>query len=149
MKVNFVLFLLFTGLNYVKAQNQAEEIFKVVEQMPRFPGCDGDSDFDNRQCTDKKLEAYIAKNLVYPDSALLMKIEGKVIIQFVVEEDGSIKEVKPVKDIGYGCGVAASKVILSMNDLPTKWIPSKQRHRNVRVLYTLPIAFKLPKNKQK
>jgi len=147
MKVNVVLFLFFIGLDYVAGQNQAKEVFKVVEQMPRFPGCDRDSDYDNRHCTDKKLSEYIAKNLVYPDSALLMKIEGKVVIQFVVEEDGSINEVKPVKDIGYGCGVAASKVILSMNDLPAKWIPGKQRSRKVRVLYTLPIEFKLPKNK--
>ena len=123
---------------------EVEEIFKVVEQMPRFPGCEGSgSEAEKQACARDKLLQYIYKNLKYPAIARENGVEGQVVVQFVVEKDGSITDVNVVRDIGAGCGDAASKVVNSMNNMPTKWTPGKQRGRNVRVQFTLPVRFKL------
>ena len=65
------------------------------------------------------------------------------VLQFVVGKDGSVKDIKVVRDPGAGCGDAAEKVVRGMNNLPQKWTPGKQRGRAVKVLYTLPVKFKL------
>ena len=118
------------------------EIFKVVEQMPRFPGCeDKGTDKEKSECSRTKLLEYIYGNLKYPAIARENGIEGQVVLQFVVERDGSITDINIVRDIGGGCGDAAVKVISGMNNMGTKWIPGKQRGRPVRVLFTLPVKF--------
>lgn len=122
-----------------------KEIFKVVEDMPRFPGCediDGGKDAI-RGCAEIKLIDYIYSNLEYPLSAKENGIEGKCYIQFIVSENGDVENVKIVRDIGYGCGEAAKAVVEAMNELPQKWISGKQRGRPVEVLFTLPIEFNL------
>ena len=121
-----------------------EEIFKVVEQMPRFPGCeDKATEAEKKSCADAAMLQYIYKNLKYPAIARENGVEGGVVLQFVVEKDGSIGEVKIVRDIGAGCGAAAESVIQGMNNMGKKWTPGKQRGRPVKVLYTLPVKFKL------
>jgi periplasmic protein TonB len=122
-----------------------EEIFKVVEQMPRFPGCENEpgDDAAKKACADKALLQYLYKNLKYPAIARENGVEGRVYIQFVVERDGSVTDTKIVRDIGAGCGAAALSVVEGMNNLPQKWTPGKQRGSSVRVLYTLPVTFKL------
>lgn len=121
------------------------KIFKVVEQMPKFLGCaemEG-TETEKMDCSRDKLLNYIYENLVYPKEAKDNETEGQAILQFVVAKDGSIDEVNVVRDPGDGCGEAAKKMVLSMNDLPQKWTPGKQRGRAVNVLYTLPVKFKL------
>jgi protein TonB len=86
---------------------------------------------------------YIYKNLKYPAIARENGVEGQVVLQFVVDKDGSIADAKVVRDIGAGCGTEAEKVVNGMNNMGQKWIPGKQRGRPVRVLYTLPVKFKL------
>ena len=121
-----------------------EEIFKVVEQMPRFPGCeDKKTDKEKEDCAKTKMLEYIYKNLKYPAIARENGVEGQVVLQFVVDKDGSIADAKIVRDIGAGCGTAAELVVNGMNSMGQKWIPGKQRGRPVRVLYTLPVKFKL------
>jgi TonB family protein len=120
------------------------EIFKVVEKMPKFPGCESDNNFSG--CTTKKLAKYIDNNLVYPKEAIDNKIEGTVVVDFIVTEEGLIKDVKIRKDIGFGCGKAAIDVIESMNNMSERWTPGAQRTRIVSVLITKPIEFKLNKN---
>lgn len=121
-----------------------DEIFKVVEQMPRFPGCeDKGTDKEKDDCAKGKMLEYIYKNLKYPAIARENGVEGQAVLQFVVDKDGSITDVKIARDPGAGCGAAAESVILSMNNMGKKWTPGKQRGRAVKVLYTLPVKFKL------
>jgi len=121
-----------------------EEIFKVVEQMPRFPGCeDKGTEKEKEDCAKTKMLEYIYKNLKYPAIARENGVEGQVVLQFVVDKDGSITDTKIVRDIGAGCGSAAESVVNGMNNMGQKWVPGKQRGRPVRVLYTLPVKFKL------
>ncbi len=121
-----------------------DEIFKVVEQMPRFPGCeDKGTDKEKEECAKGKMLEFIYKNLKYPAIARENGVDGQVVLQFVVDKDGSITETKIVRDIGAGCGAAAEAVVNSMNSMGAKWTPGKQRGRPVKVLYTLPVKFKL------
>ncbi|MCU0445394.1 MAG: TonB family protein [Microscillaceae bacterium] len=82
---------------------------------------------------------YVSKNIEYPKQARRMDIEGKVFVQFVVDKDGSLSEVKVVKGIGAGCDEEAIRVL---KESP-KWRPGKQRGRAVRVRMSLPIFFQI------
>lgn len=113
--------------------------------MPRFPGCEDmkGSDAEKEECAKKKLLEFIYGNLKYPAIARENGVEGNVVIQFVVDKDGSVKDINIVRDIGAGCGTAAQTAVESMNNMGKKWTPGKQLGRPVKVLYTLPIKFKL------
>jgi len=82
---------------------------------------------------------YIAKKLKYPAQARRMAVEGKVFVEFVIEKDGSITDVKAIKGIGAGCDEEAVRVLQSA----PKWKAGKQRGKPVRQRMVLPIAFKL------
>jgi len=96
-----------------------DEIFKVVEEMPRFPGCEnieGDNE-TKRKCANEKMIQYIYQNLKYPPEARKNEVEGMVVIQFIVEESGVLNDIKVVRDIGANCGTEAIKVVESMNNM--------------------------------
>jgi len=120
-------------------------IFKVVEQMPRFPGCESmiESDMEKEACAKSKMLQFIYKNLKYPKAARYKGVEGMAVVQFVVEKDGSIGQVEILRDPGEGCGEAAADVIRLMNEMEDKWIPGTQRGLPVSVLYTLPVKFRV------
>ena len=103
------------------------EVFTIVEQMPRFPGGDA------------KMYEYLGKNIKYPQIARETGIQGRVFVNFVVEPDGSVSNVKVLRGIGGGCDEEAMRVVKGM----PKWSPGKQRGKTVRVSYTLPVVFKL------
>jgi protein TonB len=104
-----------------------DEILEFVEQMPEFPG------------GEEALFAYIQKNLKYPQQAVDANTTGRVTINFVVNDDGSITDVKLARGIGYGCDEEAIKIV---RGLP-RWNPGKQNGKKVRVAYSLPITFQL------
>ncbi len=126
-------------------EEEEEEIFVIVEQAPRFPGCEdmSGSKEEKEACATKKMLEYIYGNLKYPAIARENGIEGQVVIQFVVDKDGSVNDINLVRDLEGGCGEAALKVVKGMNSLPQRWTPGKQRGRAVKVKYTLPVKFKL------
>lgn len=119
------------------------EIFKVVEEMPRFPGCETKVTYEEKiSCTEEKVSEYIANNISYPIAARDLGIECKVVVGFIVDKEGNIIDEKIYKDVGHGCGEAALSVIKGMNKLKPKWVPGKQRNKNVEVLLTREIKFK-------
>lgn len=123
---------------------EVEEIFKVVEEMPRFPGCEDKGTMaEKKQCADKKMLEFIYKNIKYPAIARENGVEGTCVVQFVVEKDGSIADAKVVRDIGAQCGQEALRVVNLMNEKGLKWTPGKQRGRAVKVQFNLPVKFRL------
>lgn len=120
---------------------EVEEIFKVVERMPRFPACEGQglTEAALKQCADKAMMAFIYKHLKWPPLARGNCIEGTVVIQFTVEKDGRIVGTKVIRDIGAGLGAEALRVV---NLLPN-FIPGQQRGRPVRVQFNLPVKFRM------
>lgn len=127
------------------SESELDQIFKVVEQMPRFPGCENEAG-DNKvkkACADKKMLAFLYKHINYPAIARENGVEGTVVIQFVVEKNGSISGAKVVRDIGAQCGREALRVVNLMNSQGKRWIPGKQRGKSVKVQFNLPIKFRL------
>jgi len=104
-----------------------DEIFLIVEEEPSPSG--GLQSF----------YSFVSKNLRYPGSAARQGIEGRVFVQFVVEKDGSLTDIKVVKGIGGECDEEAARVI----SISPKWNLGKQRGRPVRVRMIIPINFKL------
>ncbi len=121
-----------------------KEIFKVVEEMPRFPGCESlPTMAEKKACADKKMLEFIYANISYPSIARENNIEGTVVIRFVVDKDGNVGDAEIIREIGGGCGEEALRIVQLMGKLPQKWIPGKQRGRPVNVYFTLPVKFML------
>jgi protein TonB len=70
-------------------------------------------------------------------------IEGTVVVQFVVDRSGTIRDINTVRDIGGGCGEEAVRIVNMMNEMDQKWVPGMQQGRPVNVLFNLPVRFKL------
>lgn len=122
------------AVKIVEFNEQEEEVeeytpFVVVEQMPSF-GPGGIDEFRNN---------YIAKNLKYPDVAAENGIQGRVYINFVVEPDGRVTNVKVVRGVDPALDKEAVRVVSSS----PKWKPGMQRGKPVRVQFTIPIIFVL------
>lgn len=103
------------------------EIFMVVEEMPEFPG-------GMAECL-----KFLGKNIKYPTIAQENGVQGRVIVQFVVNQDGSIVDPVVVRSVDPYLDKEALRVIRMM----PKWKPGKQRGKAVRVKYTVPVTFKL------
>jgi protein TonB len=103
------------------------DFFDVVETMPQYPG--GIEGFYK----------HISRELDYPHQAKRNGISGRVYVQFIIDEEGKLTEVKAIKGIGFGCDEEAVRVIKNA----PKWKPGKQRGRPVKVRMVLPIVFSL------
>lgn len=103
-----------------------EKPFLIVGEMPRFPG------------GKMALNRYISEHLTYPFEAMKHNIHGKVNVEFVVEKDGSLVQVRTVgPKLGYGLEEQAVKIFSNM----PKWIPGKQDGKVVPVYQMIPIIF--------
>ena len=114
---------------------EIDEYVTFAENMPRFPGCEETNLLkkDKEVCAQKNMLAFIYSKIKYPPIARQNGIEGTVVIQFIVNKDGGIADLKIVKDIGGGCGKEALRVVKQMPD----WIPGSQGGRKVKVQYNL------------
>ncbi len=128
-----------------RAKVDGEEVFKVVEEMPRFPGCDEqtDSASEQKKCADRKMLEFIYSRIDYPAEARNAGIQGTAIVQFIVDKTGQIRNPQMIRSIGGGTDEA---IIELVNQMP-QWIPGKQRGRKVNVQFNLPIRFKLEDDK--
>ena len=113
----------------VSVEKTGEEIFNVVEQMPEYPGGMGE------------LMKFIQRNIRYPKEAQEQGKQGRVIVQFVVEKDGSITEAKVARSADPQLDAEALRIVSEM----PKWTPGKQRGKEVRTRFTLPVTFRLSK----
>ncbi|XOV94151.1 MAG: TonB family protein [Bacteroidota bacterium] len=119
------------NFNYISEQSKMNdeqgELYTIVEEAPEYPG------------GLEMFYKYLAKEMQYPAEARSNGIEGRVYVQFVVDKDGSVTNVEPVKGIGFGCDEEAMRVVQSAG----KFNPGKQQGMPVRVRLVLPIIFKL------
>lgn len=114
-------------------QQNVDEVFIVVEESPVFSG--GES----------AMMKFLVDNINYPLEAQEKGIEGRVIVQFIVEKDGSLSDVNVLRGADPLLDAEAVRVVNSMPN----WKPGKQRGKEVRVRFTLPIFFKLDAGKKK
>lgn len=109
----------------VSQKNQ--KVYDVAEQMPEYPG------------GMPAMFEFLMKNMQYPKDAEKQKVEGRVMVMFVVETDGSISDVKVAKKTFPSLDAEAVRVVQSM----PKWTPGRDKGKVVRVQYTLPVSFRL------
>jgi len=111
-----------------KMAGEAEKpVFTIVEEMPSFPG------------GDIERNKFLSGNIVYPQQAAENGVQGTVYISFIVDIKGKISDVKVLRGIGGGCDEEAVRVV----EMMPKWLPGKQNGKRVRVLYNMPVYFKL------
>ena len=128
MKNFLFLVIVFFAIQMISAQEttkvENDSIYNTdgIEVKPDFPGGMGE------------FYKYFANNYKTPN---VKRLNGKVLVTFVIERDGSIVDVKVLRDIGYGTGEEAMRVL---NNSP-KWLPGEQDGRRVRVRFTLPITI--------
>ncbi len=111
----------------VKYADESHQVFQVVEQAARFPG-----GFD-------KMNKFLSDNIKYPEKARKDNVQGRVMLSFIIETDGSISDVKVLRGIGKECDAEAVRVIKSM----PKWEPAKNKGKKVRQEFVLPVTFSL------
>ena len=105
----------------------SNKVFDVVEEMPSFPGGQG------------ALMSFLSSNIKYPVVAQENDVQGRVIVGFVVERDGSITDVKVMRSVDPSLDREAQRVVRAM----PRWKPGKQNGSAVRVKYTVPVVFRL------
>ena len=104
-----------------------QKVYDMVEEMPEYPG------------GMEALMKYLTTNVKYPKDAVKQKIQGRVMVTFIVDTDGSITDVKVVKAVFPSIDKESVRVVKNM----PKWKPGKKDGRPVKVKYTLPLAFHL------
>ena len=108
-------------------------VFSVVEEQPEFPG------------GQQAMFQFLARNIKYPTKAARANVQGRVFLQFIVTEDGNVRDIKVLKGIGFDCDEEAARVLAMF----PKWIPGKQDGKPVNVKYHLPINFQLEESDEK
>lgn len=111
----------------VGASKDDGRVFDVVEEQPRYPG------------GTNALMTYLRDNIKYPAEAAKAGIQGKVIVQFVIGKDGTVRDVKPIRNVSPELDAEAVRVVAAM----PKWVPGYQRGEAVNVRYTLPVNFRM------
>ena len=110
-----------------EASSAEEDILEVAEVMPEFPG------------GYKALLEFISKNVRYPEEAMKNAWQGRVVLQFVIEKDGAVSNIKVLRSVNETLDNEAMRVIREM----PKWTPGKDKGKEVRCKYTIPIVFAL------
>lgn len=110
-----------------KETSDPSRVFDVVEEMPKFPG------------GDEGMMQFLNSEVKYPKEALEKGTQGRVVVTFIVNTDGSVSDPKVVKSVNPALDAEAIRVV---NAMP-KWTPGKQNGHTVRVKFTIPVTFRL------
>jgi len=129
------------SVDEVVVEEVEEEIsvpFAVIEDIPVFPGCEQGSDAEKRACFQKKIQEHVKKNFRYPDIAVEMGVQGKVYVQFIIDTNGHITNIRT-----RGADILLEKEAERIIALLPQMTPGMQRGRAVKVPYSIPVNFKL------
>lgn len=129
------------SIQEVQVEEEEETIevpFAVVERVPTWPGCKGKTNDELKKCFQEKISKHVAKNFKYPDVAIDLGIHGRVFVVFAVGQDGYITGVQ-----SRGPDKILEKEAVRIIKLLPKMEPGRQRGKNVRVPYSIPINFVL------
>ncbi len=124
-----IFLLLSAGISFAQEDDPKiqRQIFTSIEQMPEFPGGPA------------AMNKFLSKKLKYPKSAYKNNIEGRVVVQFIVEVDGTLSDIKIKHSLDPDCDKETLRVIRKM----PKWNPGRQNGVAAACYYTLPVTFKL------
>jgi TonB family protein len=144
MKFTFsvsLLILLFSCIRagFVSAQTTLDEATRTAEVWPQWPGCNADI----KDCTKSKLNAFLAEHLHIPTEAKAQGAGGVVMVEFVVEKNGTVGEVRALHDPGLGLGEEAVRVVGLMAEKKIRWIPAEEKGKRIPFRYMTPVSFNL------
>jgi periplasmic protein TonB len=125
-----VLLVIFCKISVGVAQNNTSDSLKIIEkpdQQAEFQGGMG------------AFGKFLQKNLKYPEVAQKANVSGKIYMEFIVETDGTLTNFNILKSVGFGIDEEAIRVL----KLSPKWIPAKDKGRNVRSRFTIPMSIHL------
>jgi TonB family protein len=134
-----------TSLQISQGDTVEGKIFRVVERMPRFPGCEhlNTNDQEKRECSTQKLYEYIDSNLRYPEDAMRLGVEGTCVVTFTVETNGKLTDIVIYREVHPSIDKEALRLVASMNEMEESWVPGTQRGKPTGVSFVLPISFEL------
>jgi len=112
--------------------------FAVIEDVPVFPGCENVTKAEKRACFEQKIQAHVVKNFKYPEISVEMGIQGKVYVQFIINVDGKITNIKS-RGPDQLLEKEAERIIAALPQMT----PGKQRGMPVKVPFSIPVTFKL------
>ncbi|HEY1025352.1 MAG TPA: TonB family protein [Sphingobacteriaceae bacterium] len=115
--------------NVAGVQDDKIHDFSRVDELPKFPG------------GDKGFTQFLSNNIQYPQAAKVNNTTGRVIVTFVVAKDGSLEDIKILRGLGYGTDEETIRVL----NLSPRWTPGKVKGKPVKVQYTIPVFYRLPK----
>ena len=114
------------------AQKDSARVYEVVDEMPQYPG------------GFTAMMTYVGQNIKYPAEVIAKGIEGRVLVQFVVNKEGNLQDIKVVKGID---PLIDQEAILVISSMP-KWTPGKQKGKAVNVQFIIPLQFQIPQKAQ-
>jgi TonB family protein len=140
-----VLLLAFIVLAGTNPEQPTTATTGEADEMPVFAGCEDEKTLEDRMaCTKMKIAEFLSQNINYPKEAREAGESGKAFISFTVNTEGSISDLKLLKDPGYGMGKEAMRVIGNM----PRWTPGLKNGKAVAVSLTIPVAFSLNDDKE-
>ncbi|MBC2840052.1 energy transducer TonB [Robiginitalea sp. SC105] len=125
----------------IEVVEEEEEIivpFAVIEEVPVFPGCENVPKAEQRACFQQKIQEFVADEFTYPKTALELGLEGRVYVLFSIGSDGQVTDIV-ARGPDHLLEKEARRIIAAL----PKMKPGRQRNRNVKVPYSIPINFKL------
>ena len=121
-----------------------KQVYEIVDEMPRFPGCEEETELQTRKdCAQKALFSYIFSNLQYPKEAKDQGLEGTVVTSFVVNTEGQLEDIAIDRSVHESLDKIVLKLMGSMNHMEAAWEPGQKDGEKVNVRMRLPIKFKL------
>lgn len=125
-------------INTDEGEEELTVPFAVIEDVPVFPGCENVTKEEKRACFEQKIQAHVVKNFKYPEISVEMGIQGKVYVQFIINVDGNITNIKS-RGPDQLLEKEAERIIAALPQMT----PGKQRGMPVKVPFSIPVTFKL------
>ena len=119
-------------------EQEDRRIYNIADETPYFSKC------KDIECSKAAINQFLAEHLNYPSIAKEDGIEGVVLLSFIVNKNGTVQDIKILKDIGHGFGKEAVRVIQLMGKKGIIWTPGKKEGKPIRFKYHLPVRFEPP-----
>jgi TonB family protein len=139
--MTIAMFILFGGNKVLAQKNGVLDAYVDYEEYPRFPGCEGSSEFmeDIEECAELRFIQYLYANVTIPEEARTKGVQGVISAKFKVDDKGKVSEVSILKGLGEGCDEALKT---RLENMPT-WIPGKNKGKAAAAEYQINFKVKL------
>lgn len=141
LKYTFLLFSMAFSSSVLLSQTPLAEAQRTAEMPPQWPGCTKEA----TDCTRSRLNQFIEANLQLPPEAKTQNAGGVVMVEFVVEKNGTIGDVRALHDPGFGLGTEAVRVVSLMKEKKIKWSPAEDKGKRIPFRYMIPVSYNLSK----